>query len=73
MKTNREFGRLLRLLAVGLVLLTACLSLSACGTAAEQGGDEQAATVEPIKGTDTNRITLTKNAAETLGVETVSI
>lgn len=73
MNTNREFGWLLRLLAVGLVLLTACVSLSACETAAEQGGDDQAATVEPIKGTDINRVTLTKDAAETLGVETISI
>ena len=73
MDTKREFGRLLRLLAVGLVLLIASLSLSACETAAEEGGDDQAATVEPIKGTDTTRITLTKDAAETLGVETVSI
>ena len=34
---------------------------------------EEAAAVEPIKGTDVNRVTLTKEAAETLGIETATI
>jgi hypothetical protein len=70
---NWEFRRVLRLVAVGLVLITAGVSLSACETAAEEEGGEEAATVEPIKGTDVNRVTLTKEAAERLGIETASI
>jgi hypothetical protein len=73
MNINWQVKRRLRLFAVGLVLITASLSLSACATPAEEEGDEEAATVEPIKGTDVNRVTLTRDAAETIGVETASI
>jgi hypothetical protein len=73
MKIHWQVKRLLRLVAVGLVLITASLSLAACETPAEEEGEEEAAAVEPIKGTDTNRVTLTKDAAKTLGVETVSV
>ena len=73
MNINWQIGRLLRLVAIGLVLITASLALSACATPAEEEGEEEAAAVEPIKGTDVNRVTLTKEAAETLGVETVTI
>jgi hypothetical protein len=73
MNIHWQVKRLLRLATVGLVLITAVLVLSACATPAEEEGGEEAATVEPIKGTDTNRVTLTKDAAETLGVETVAI
>jgi hypothetical protein len=73
MDTNWQVKRLLRLFAVGLVLITASLSLSACATPAEEAGGEEGAAVEPIKGTDVNRVTLTKDAADTLGVETASI
>ena len=73
MKINWQIRRLLRLGAVGLVLIVAGASLSACETAAEPDTGEEAATVEPIKGTDVNRVTLTKEAAEQLGIETGSI
>ena len=73
MNINWKIRRLLHLLAVGLVVITAGLSLSACATPAEEEGGEEAATVEPIKGTDVNRVTLTKEAADTLGIETTSI
>jgi hypothetical protein len=73
MNINLQIRRLLRLAAVGLVLIVAGMSLSACETAAEPDTGEEAATVEPIKGTDVNRVTLTKEAAETLGIETASI
>ena len=62
-----------RFVAVGLVLIAAVASLSACETPAEEEGGEEAATVEPIKGTDVNRVTLTKEAAARLGIETGSI
>jgi hypothetical protein len=73
MSIQWEVKRLLRLAAVGLVLITAVFALSACATPAEEEGGEEAATVEPIKGTDTNLVTLTKEAGETLGIETASI
>ncbi len=73
MNINWQIRRLLRLGAVGLVLIVAGASMSACETAAEPDTGEEAATVEPIKGTDVNRVTLTKEAAETLGIETASV
>jgi hypothetical protein len=73
MNINWQIGRLLRLVAVGLVVITAGLSLSACETPAEEESGEETATVEPIKGTDVNRVTLTKESAERLGIETSSI
>jgi CzcA family heavy metal efflux pump len=73
MTINWQFRRLLRVAAVGLVLITAGMSLAACETPAEEEGEEEAAAVEPIKGTDVNRVTLTKEAAETLGIETTTI
>jgi hypothetical protein len=74
MNIHWQVKRLLRLLVVGLVLVTGSVWLSACGsTSGGEPGGEEAATVEPIKGTDTNRVTLTKDAAETLGVETDSV
>lgn len=72
-KINRQVGRLLRLVAVGLVLITAAMSLAACETPAEEEAQEETASVEPIKGTDVNKVTLTKEAAEHLGVVTASI
>jgi hypothetical protein len=73
MNINWQIGRLLRLVAVGLVLIVAGMSLTACETPAEEEGEEEAAAVEPIKGTDVNRVTLTKESAERLGIETTSI
>ena len=73
MNIDWQVKKLLRLVATGLVLITACFSLAACETPAEEEGEEEAAAVEPIKGTDANKVTLTKEAAETLGIETVAI
>jgi hypothetical protein len=73
MNTDWQVKKLLRVLATGLVLITACFSLAACETPAEEEGEEEAAAVEPIKGTDTNRVTLEKDAAETLGIETTAV
>ena len=55
MSIDWQVKKLFRLATVGLVLITAVLALSACGTPAEEEGGEEAATVEPIKGTDTNK------------------
>ena len=73
MSMQGQVRRLLGFVVVGIVLVTASLSLSACATQAEEEGEEEAAAVEPIKGTDVNRVTLTKEAAERLGIETASI
>jgi hypothetical protein len=70
---NWQVRRLLHLVAVGLVVIAAGLLLTACETPAEEEGGEEAAAVEPIKGSDVNRVTLTKEAADQLGIETASI
>jgi hypothetical protein len=73
MNINWQIRRLLGLVAACLVMISAGLSLSACDTPAEEEGGEEAAAVEPIKGSDVNLVTLTKESAERLGIETVSI
>jgi hypothetical protein len=73
MSVQWEVRRLLRLAAVCLVLITAAFALSACGTPAEEEGGQEAAKVEPIKGTDTNLVTLNKEASATLGIKTTAI
>jgi hypothetical protein len=73
MNINWQVKRLLHLVAAGLVLVAVGMSMSACSTPAEEEGGEEAATVEPIKGTDVNRVTLTKEAADTLGIKTATI
>jgi hypothetical protein len=76
MTINRQSRRFPHLGSVGLALIIAGLPLSACGgspaTEVEPSGDEAAA-VARIKGTDVNRVTLTGDAAERLGVQTASI
>jgi hypothetical protein len=73
MSVQWEVKRLLRLAAACLVLITAAFALSACGAPAEKESGEEAATVEPIKGTHTNLVTLSKEASETLGIKTTAI
>jgi hypothetical protein len=73
MNIDWQVKKVLRLVAVGLVLITAVFALTACATPAEEEGGEEAATVEPIKGTDNNKVTLTKEAAETLGIRTTAV
>jgi hypothetical protein len=73
MRVPWEVKRLLRLAAVCLALITAALALSACGTPAAEESGEELATVKPIKGTDTNLVTLKKEASETLGIKTTAI
>ncbi len=63
-----------RLRAAALLLLVAALGVgvSACsrGQAAEEEGGYRDATVEPVKGTDVSRVTLSRQAAERLGIQT---
>jgi hypothetical protein len=64
-----------RWLAAALALC--CLPMSACGAASEfdseAASDEGPAKVEPIKGTDVARVTLTPEATRRLGVETAPV
>ena len=49
-------------------------ALSACsGTSEEEASGDEAASVEPIKGTDYNTITLSADAAERLGIKTAAV
>jgi hypothetical protein len=62
----------IRWLALTVILLS--LLLSACGAGAVPLEEETGpVTLEPIPGTDLNRLTLTEKAAERLGVETVPV
>lgn len=56
-----------------LVLLGISLLLSACAPATAPEDEIKPVALEPIAGTDLNRITLTEKAAERLGLETEPI
>jgi hypothetical protein len=56
-----------------LIAILAALSLSACAPAAAPEDENKPVTLEPIAGTDLNRLTLTEKAAERLGLETAPV
>ena len=59
-----------------VILIVACLALSACsgGAGTEAAAEEVPPVVlEPIDGTDLNRVILSERAAERLGIETVQV
>jgi hypothetical protein len=56
-----------------MALISTVLLLSACGPAAVPEEENKPVTLEPIAGTDLNRLTLTEKAAERLGLETVPV
>ena len=60
-------------LFLSLFLIIASLFLNACGGPAPEEERASPVSLEPIPGTDLNRITLTEKAAERLGVETVPV
>jgi hypothetical protein len=60
--------RLLMLIAVLLML-----PLSACAPQAETEEENKPVSLEPISGTDLNRLTLTQKAADRLGLETAPV
>jgi hypothetical protein len=55
-------------LVLGVALLSSCRALPE-----EEAAAEKAASVEAIKGTDLNRVTVTAEAAERLGIETARV
>jgi hypothetical protein len=54
-------------------LIVVAASVSACGSSSSGNGGAEPATVEPVKGTDVNRVTLTAEAAKRLGIETAQV
>ena len=63
-----------RRLTVTAVVMVAGLALGACAdTAAEEEGESGAATVHEIAGSDVSRVTLTKDAAKRLDIQTETV
>jgi len=56
-----------------IFLLLAALLLSSCATRGAEADKIEPAVVEPIAGTDLNRVTLSERAAERLDVQTAKI
>ena len=56
-----------------LIALLAALSLSACAPSAAVEDEIKPVTLEPITGTDLNRLTLTEDAAKRLDVQTAEV
>jgi hypothetical protein len=79
LEINRECRRQLRAACAGLVLIASVVSLSACGGGASTGYDYETAShhdpaeLEPIKGTDVNRIIIDAEGVERAGIQTAPI
>ena len=75
---NRKCRRQLRAACAGLVLIAGVVSLSACG-GGSTGYDYETAThhepakLEPIKGTDVQRVIFDAEGAERVGLQTVPV
>jgi len=76
---NRNCRRQLRAACAGLVLIAGVVSLSACSGEASSGYDYETAThhepaeLEPIKGTDVQRVIFDAEAAKRVGLKTAQI
>jgi hypothetical protein len=75
---NHGCRRQLRAACAGLVLIAAGISLSACGEAStgydyETASHHEPAKLEPIKGTDVQRVIFDAEAAERVGLQTAPI
>jgi hypothetical protein len=51
----------------------AAMQLSACSDTSSKAAAEEPASVEPIKGTDLNRVTLSAESVERLGIKTATV
>jgi hypothetical protein len=76
--TTRKCRRQLRAACAGLVLIACVVSLSACGEASsgydyETASHHVPAKLEPIKGTDVQRVIFDAEAAERVGLKTAPI
>jgi hypothetical protein len=56
-----------------VILIIAGLLLSACAKPAESAVSEKPALVEPIEGTELNRVVLTEKAAQRLDIQTTPV
>jgi len=75
---NRKCRRQLRAACTGLILIAGVVSLSACGEASsgydyETASHHVPAKLEPIKGTDVQRVIFDAEAAERVGLKTAPI
>ena len=75
---NRKGRRQLRAACAGLVLIACVVALSACGQAStgydyETATHHEPAELEPIKGTDLQRVIFDAAAAERAGVQTTPV
>jgi hypothetical protein len=76
---NRKCRRQLRAACAGLVLIAGVVSLSACSEAASTGYDYETAShhvpakLEPIKGTDVQRVIFDAEGAKAVGLKTAPI
>jgi hypothetical protein len=75
---NRKCRRQLRAACAGLVLIAGVASLSACGEASsgydyETASHHDPAELEPIKGTDVNRVVIDAEGVERAGIQTAPI
>jgi hypothetical protein len=75
---NRKCRRQLRAVCAGLVLIACVVTLSACGEASsgydyETASHHVPAKLEPIKGTDVQRVIFDAEAAERVGLKTAPI
>jgi hypothetical protein len=76
---NRKCRRQLRAACAGLVLIAGVVSLSACSGEASTGYDYETAShhepakLEPIKGTDVQRVIFDAEAAKRVGLQTAPI
>jgi hypothetical protein len=80
LRTERnKCRRQLRAACAGLVLIAASASLSACGGEASSGYDYETAShhepakLEPIKGTDVQRVIFDAEGAERAGIQTAAV
>src|SRR5215213_1080198 len=78
LRINRKCRRQLRAVCAGLVLIASVVLLSACGEASsgydyETASHHVPAKLEPIKGTDVQRVIFDAEAAERVGLRTAPI
>jgi hypothetical protein len=75
---NRKCRRQLRAACAGLVLIAGVVTLSACGEASsgydyETASHHEPAKLEPIKGTDVQRVRFDAEGAKAVGLQTAPI
>jgi hypothetical protein len=72
LRTNRKSTRL-RPAGAGLVLIAACVSLSACSDSPETASYYEPARLEPIEGTEIKRVKFSAEGAKRVGLQTAAV